>query len=443
MKKLFILIIILTLIPAAAISANDFGGSLQNFTNLNLDLTGDQTADLGSLISQNDKVTLWFNLDFSRAFNIVSQLGWIFRYENTALDFYYDFIDFKPLELLKTLETIKFKGEIGSAGGSLSMFGYQAGRYHVSDPSGLIINSTLDGLDILFRFPQNLMRFGIWYNGFIDKNNSTILISRADTNSYLDNAKTFASPRLIEYAELKINDVTGQTFTFFMAAQEDLYLSTRLEELDSGRYFSGYLGGDISGSITPSLFYSLTGIFNGGLYMFSNSEESKYQLAQLYEIDIKYLFDGFMSPILNANLIYSTGDDWGRSDWEGSSFSEDTTVSTMFTPISANTFGYIYKPKLGNMCILKAEYSIKPVRQLQLILNNTMFFRTVDGPISLDTTAGVTDIFLGDEVSLKVNFRPLSDFGISSIIGLFYPNELLVTSHGMEFRVDIYFSIDF
>ncbi len=441
--KRYLILLIIFMVAFTAVFASDFGGTLQNFSNFNYDLEGNSELDLSTALTQNNKLSFWLNTELTDKLTLSAQLGWIFRYAYSSMDLYYDVSDFKPLELIKTLEVLRLNGEIIPDDSDLKAINYQAGRYQVVGASELLLKGTLDGGDVLFRWPDKSVRFGIWYNGFMDKSLSNIILSRADNNSFLDDLKVFASPRLIEYGELKFHNFASQEFVLFTAFQQDLYSETRLDELDGSHYFSGYLGAGMSGTITPGLFYSLTGIFNGGLYNFSGSSEGILQVAQLYEADLRYFFGGPLGPSFKVNFIYSSGDDWERSDWEGSSFADETGVSSMFIPISGGIQGYIFQPKIGNLSLLRAEYSIKPHRKLQIILSNTAFFRTVDGPVSVDTIAGAEGSYLGDEVSLGINFRPYSDLGISSMAGIFYPNEALVSTTGLEFRMNIYFSLSF
>lgn len=441
-KKLFMAFLMILLFTAAA-GAHDVGGSVQNTSILQADLQGGTDYTLSSLISQNNKVDFWFNLNFSDAFRMTGRLGWVFRWENAEADYYYDFESFNALELLKTLETLRVYGDTATGGDGLLAISYRAGRYPFSDPSGLVLNSTLDGADVTLRYADFFLRFGAWYNGFIDKKLSTILLTEADKNSFLDPVKVFAAPRLVQCAELELHNRGLQTLTFFTVFQEDIYSCERLRILDAGHYYSGHLGVVLNGVVVPNLYYGFTGIFNGGIYRFPSEDTTVFQTAQLFAVNAAYSFGGDIKPVLRAEALYTSGDDWDRSDWEGSSFTEGTSVTTMFTPVSAKTPGYIYQPKLGNLGMFRAEYSVKPSRRLQLLLSNTAFFRTVDGPLSLDTAAGASGSYLGDEVVLRANIRPLSDVGFSAVVGMFYPNEVLVTSNGTEFRADIYVSVDY
>lgn len=443
MKGLSLTIVVVLCMLAGFVFADDIGGSIQNNSVINLDLQSGGPYTASSLFSQNNKVDLWYNLNVSDAFRFTGRLGWIFRREDGTADFYYNTEGFNALELLKSLEILKIRGDIPSAGDGLKMLSYQAGRYRVSDASGYILNGTLDGLDVNLRYAGSSFKVGLWYNGFIDKKLSTILLTRADTNSYLDPVKVFAAPRLVQYLELKFHDLGGQSLVFFVCGQQDIYSSSRLETLDGGHYYSAYLGADINGVVAPNLYYGLTGIFNGGLYRFPASESNVFQVAQLLAAHGTYAFGGDLLPVLRGRIVYTSGDDWDRSDWEGSTFTAGTAVTTMFVPISANTFGFIYRPKLGNLGFLELQYSIKPSRKFQILLTNRTFLRSLEGPLSLDTASDVTGRYLGDEVSLGFNFKPFSDVGFSTVCGLYYPNEKLVTSNGIDFRMDVYVSVDY
>jgi len=139
-----------------------------------------------------------------------------------------------------------------------------------------------------------------------------------------------------------------------------------------------------------------------------------------------YLEEALYSKI-ELNLLYSSGD----SDYDG--FYEGNTAgnSTQFLPISRPSLGLLFSPQVSNIFFAQLSYSIKPfsgtqsplLRNIQTLLNGTTFFRSTTGSISesgIDPGSGVS--YLGTEVDLIINFRPLSDLGFILSNGIFFPN---------------------
>ncbi|MBI9101351.1 MAG: hypothetical protein JEY99_02970 [Spirochaetales bacterium] len=425
----------------------DYGGSLQNLSNITYDLDRSSTLELKSLLSQSNKLTFWYQVNPCERISLSGQVGWLFRYLNSSInyqyDFYEDFSDVKPLELLRALEVFRLDFELISPLKRWRAISFKAGRWPVEGGTNYILRGTLDGLDIHFRGTDSSFRAGIWYNGFIDKTSSSILLTRADKNSFLDHEKIFASPRFLEYCEFRYRTTACREYLLFSAAQLGIYRDERIFELGGGRYSSGYLGGGMNGSVTPVFFYSILAALNGGLYTWPDSEVKVFQLSRMVEAGFRYFPGGAFLPEVKLDFLYTSGDDWDRADWEGSSFSDTTSVTSLFMPLTGEPLGSVFQPKPGNITLGKIECSFKPFHNFQLAFVNTLFYRSVVGPISVDTIAYSKECYLGDEILLYIKYRPCSDLGLSMTSGLFFPNEALVSSSGMVFRANFYLSLVF
>jgi hypothetical protein len=396
-------------------------------------------------LSQNDKLSAWLRLDILPAFNFFTQFGYVFQYttDEGSADFYFNTDSFNPLELLKIVETLKFSGEIIFDSSAVSLISYQAGRYQVADVSASVINTALDGAEGVVRFPESRVRAGCWYNGFIDKNISNILISSTDLNLYEDADQQFSSPRLVQQAVWTFTNLGGQSMSIFAAAQEDLRSADDLATTGGSLFHSLYVGGALNGIIASNLSYNIYAVVGTGSYMYPKTDTSVLMLAQMYKAELRYFLKGALSPVIGATAVYSSGDDWDRADWEGSSFTADKEITTLFIPISARKNGYVFSAALGNLCFLEASYSFRPVEPLQLSFRNAVFFRAENGPMDAEVSKTSTDLFLGNEISLRANFRPLSDVGTSLSAGLFFPNQDVLTGKDIEFRANLYLSLSF
>ena len=98
-------------------------------------------------------------------------------------------------------------------------------------------------------------------------------------------------------------------------------------------------------------------------------------------------------------------------------------ASTIFVPISQETLGLAFQPQLGNLIIIDASYSLKPVTQLQLMAKVQSLLRPTAGAISALGIDPASDaLYLGTEIDAIANFRPFSDLGLAFSLGFFLPN---------------------
>ena len=96
-------------------------------------------------------------------------------------------------------------------------------------------------------------------------------------------------------------------------------------------------------------------------------------------------------------------------------------AANVFVPISRQELAVAFSPRLGNLVVVNAGYSLKPVKNLQTSLKGILFLRPTSGPIMDARTIDSDSKYLGTELDGIINYRPFSDLGASLSLGLFLP----------------------
>mgnify|MGYP006303492061 CR=1 FL=1 len=116
------------------------------------------------------------------------------------------------------------------------------------------------------------------------------------------------------------------------------------------------------------------------------------------------------------------------------SFYEDSRTETpsLFIPVTAKPLTFVLAPTLGNMMVIGASYSLKPLSfmegsvfadNLQAAIKLGVIARHKSGPASVSVPNTDSDKnYLGSEVDVSLSFRPFSDLGVSLTGGVFLPN---------------------
>jgi hypothetical protein len=288
-------------------------------------------------------------------------------------------------------------------------------------------------------FPFMVLSAGAGFSGLVLKPSSLILMSRSDTTDQSDHGVILAAPRLIEKLEVLFpNLLPRQDLTISVLAQQDFRPSGSLIQADEpqpfvtglsgGRLTSEYFGVGISGAIISSLYYDAFFYYSLGstLSYVADSASvtgSSYQYkaiqAFLGGIGLRYYNEALLSSRAELRAVISSGDADNTSYQEGNT----AGASTIFVPISQETLGLAFQPQLGNLLMITASYSVKPVNALQLMLKGQAYLRPTTGGISaLGIDSASSDLYLGTEVDGVANFRPFSDLGLALSLGCFLPN---------------------
>jgi hypothetical protein len=150
-------------------------------------------------------------------------------------------------------------------------------------------------------------------------------------------------------------------------------------------------------------------------------------------------------PLLSVDLFYSSGDDWDRGDYEGTSIDSGKSILNQYSSFTVQNIGYVYSISSGNLVYGDVSFTIRPFSSLSVTAESLTLFRAVDGPVStlpVEESDSSSSLFLGEEVTVALNFRPFSDLGLQLKGGAFIPNEAVV-SDGVQYKVSAYVFLSF
>jgi hypothetical protein len=417
--RMLALMACLGLVGAAGLGALDFdfGGFVENASTPSVALDAKNPV---WAMDQKDRVGLWAEMHFNPQLSLTAQGSYAFELD---LPYLFD-VDILRLDwkILPSLQA-------------------SLGRFVFSDFSGHVLNHKLDGAQFSLSFPFMVVSAGAGFSGLELKPASLILMSSSDTTDQSDDSVVLAAPRLVEKLEVLFpNILPRQDLTVALLLQQDFRRSGDLIQegetqqfptgLSGGSLTSEYVGLGMSGAIISSLYYDAFFYYGLGRTL-SWVADTSYQYepiqAFLGGIGLRWFNEALLSSRAELRALFSSGDADNTSYQEGNT----DGASTIFVPISQETLGLAFQPQLGNLIIIAASYSVKPVNELQLMLKGQAYLRPTTGAISaLGIDLASSDLYLGSEVDGVANFRPFSDLGCALSLGFFLPNGNAFTGQG-------------
>ena len=446
-------ILLFAILPAGLAIAGtfDFGGTVANSTGFTMG--GEPFA-----LSQRDSANLWLQATAGEGFSFTTQGSYTFTLERPYL---FD-IDRLALDLSAT--------EVARGP---SQFRFSLGRLGISDFTSQVLSHRADGMSFDFQYPQLEVIFSLGYTGLLLKPTSAIFLSKADIADITNPNVFFATPRLLGLLQISVPAVLGQTITLSGVFQQDMRDtlfdlatsgstellaegSTTFAPAKGGPVNTQYVGLGLGGPIFGPLYYNGYFYLQSGRMLAWNASTSAYgyapTLAWLGGGGIQLYLTGFLSSVVGVKGLWASGDATANSPVEGSG----SAGSSLFLPISRSPSGIVFSPQLSNMAIVEASYSLKPfawlgkgiLERLQTVVKGLVFFRPTIGAISepgIDPSS--QGLFLGSEADVVVNFRPLSDFGISFSGGVYFPANTPVgaflASRVMQYKAGLDMSFSF
>jgi len=287
------------------------------------------------------------------------------------------------------------------------------GRFRFIDASSFILTDTADGVDFTLSVPGVRIRAAGAYTGLLLNPVSNYRMSQADIADAGDDDLILGPRRLIALTELTFPEVLlRQTVTASYIGQWDL----RDADEDAGEdtLSSHYAGLRLSGPIASGLFHEI------GFYVSPSARdagsETRNELGMLGSARLRYY----------------------RPDWSSSRFSVGgAIVSGMadtednFHTISSQDVGVVAEIPLKNIAYGEISYGLRPFsgsatrifRDIQTSLTGRTMFRVSDTqPVdSFGATVSGDGKYVGTEVALNVDWRIVSDRGVSVTWGAFYP----------------------
>ena len=410
---------------ASAAPALDIGGSLDNATGFTYEADGEP------VITQRDKLGLWFDLEIGQYLNLLVEGSALFTIEDPY--FYFD------------AESVKFEGDFPAAIGEFGIFRFDLGRFQVSDFTRNVLSHNVDGVNLELGLPFAVFSASFGYTGFLFKHSANITMSQADENDGSEATRYLAPPRLVGTVHAKLPELfLRQTldiaflYQFDLRDQYDLVYEGDTDlTTTGGRLTSQYSGVGFSGPLVHPLYYNAFFYLGTGMSM-SYVEDTastsgysyryRFMLTFLAGAALKlYLTELLFSKIELKFLLASGDQDYSTYFLEGNT---SGTAGT-FVAISSPSLALVFNPKLGNIYLFDLSYSFKPfsktgslvMENFQTTLKGIAYLRATTGQISeayINPDSSVP--YLGTEIDAIFNFRPSSDLGMSLSYGIFFPN---------------------
>jgi hypothetical protein len=453
--KTIVFILVAACSVAAFADSMDFGGSILNTTGFG-NYPSTAVAGAAPALLQRDTANLWFQASFGGSFLFSAQVGSAFvmdQFSSRPLFFYVD------------ADLLNLAGSYSQSPTGAFLLRYAFGRMPFSDFTGLVLNQKADGIMLGVEIPALSARVSAAYTGLVSKGASSIALSRNDVNDVSNPLVYFAPPRLIETVGVSILDILGQKLTVSGAFQQDLRDTlldlaspatdliaagtTAFDPSRGGPVYSEYFGLGLDGTIVSTLSYTLysyLGLTHDLVYT-AGSYQSSLGVSVLAGVGVSYFMENALFSRIGAKFLFVSGDPGATSVYES-----NTQAFSLFTPISRTSLGYVFSPQLSNIMRAELGYSLKPLsflsgdlgKSLETSIKADVYLRPTPGAISESgVDSANTDLYLGTEADLSVNFRPLSDLGLTLWGGVFFPGSAFGAAPSVQYRAGFDISLSF
>jgi len=378
--KLSFTIIILILILPVSLYAADFGLTANIHGGFGNSGNGENSYDVKTDLWPRFSMLIGDNAEFR------ASAGVTFEFE--------DEFSFIP-ELLQTEFSMRF----GAAG-------IRLGRLNYSDPLSFIAEGLFDGVQYFYNTSFGNFRAGIFYTGFLYKNNSSITMTVYDKLN-------FDTP-------VELNNFFN---TYFAPKRAFAAVGWEHPSLGELMHFRSTIIGQIDLTGSDIKYHNQYLILKTGvpvdnfLIELGCSLEVSQTVAEKSSTDIAFAGEfGFFWLIpgeFNSRLSFTGRFAGGAVDG----------FCSAFVPITAKNYGYILKHKMSGLSVLSANYSSRFNKVLAASATASYFIRndlgTFSGyPLTLESPDG---FFLGPEASGRITWSPASDLQLNLGAGVFIP----------------------
>ena len=318
------------------------------------------------------------------------------------------------------LDLFRFTGLFSQAFGEGTAVELKAGRLNFSDATKLILDQTLDGVQINFLFSGFQVRLAGAYSGFILNPSSNVRISADDLSEVTDNSVFFGPKRLIAQAFLG-----SDGFALQALAQFDMRGNTAAEIINTQ-----YLGIVGVPRLGPGLYldYDLTASYGQSTVGASTTN----LLSALAGFGFRLYGERFAESRAHLKVTYATGftplvlllNNLSLDNFRSISL---PTIGLVFSPRLANLlyadFGYSFHPFAGNPSAVLSN--IEPSVGARAFFRDPVPFLLTGTPADIqvnDLNSSSTALYLGTEIQAGVAARLFSDLGLSITGGVFLPS---------------------
>ena len=418
MKSLILVLAGLALVAGGAFAfQGDFGLTLDTSTLLSSGVidTSDQSTYRAAAWGE-----LFQSMDKGGSIDLTGQLS----YRYTAARPY-----------IVDLDLLRFTGLFASAFGEGTAVELKAGRFNFSDVTKLILDQTMDGVQVSLLFSGFQVRLAGAYTGLLLNPSSNIRISADDWLEVTDNSVFFGPKRVVAQAMLG-----SEGFALQALAQFDLRGS-------GGEIVNTqYLGIAGMPRLSPNFYldYNLTGSYGQSTV----GTKTTNLISLLGSFGVRFYAEELAASRAHARVTYATG------------FTPIVLLTNNysledFRPISQPTIGLAFSPRLENLLYLDVGYSFRPfagnasniLANIEPLVGARAFFRdpvpylVTGAPADIyinDLNPVSTALYLGTEIDVGVLARIFSDLGVSVKGGFFLPNPDAFTSNrGIGFVLKI------
>jgi hypothetical protein len=277
-------------------------------------------------------------------------------------------------------------------------FSLTLGRQHFADPSGFAASGLFDGLRASFSLGQNRFSAGAYYTGLLYKDAADIIMTGRDA---VEHAKPpdeiyFASRRVLLSAQWE-NPGLGPASSLALGFLGQTDVNSKDEDLHS-QYLSARYGLKLPRGFGLEALAALgRGERNGeAVFFFAGGGGLTWSPPSAWDDGIS-LRGLYSSPKVNDRVV-------------------------AFIPVNSLPRGQVFGPALGGLSVVRAGYTLRPLRGLSLGAEGSYFIR-VDTESFQDTRDELKEdgYFLGAEVFGTALWTPLPDLALSVGGGAFFP----------------------
>lgn len=409
----FVLLIVL----ATTVAAQEWGID----STLGLGITGALEADnQGPAANVSEKLGLWFDLPFGSSSGLEVKGSGSFTYSFTDA----------TLKIVGDLNRLRYFTTLSGARSEPS-WTFEIGRMGFEEISGHVLQANADGLRVSVETPNFDLIVAGGYTGFLLKDSSPLLLSKADIERYLDTNSYFGSNRALGQAVLALALAPNHTLNLSFTMQHDLNTLDGMAQSTGDNYQSS-LGGSydsqyttiaLEGLLAKGLVYNGSFTYQTGI-TFTDDGGGKAKANTIGAFAGGLGFDWYNPEVLGMALslkgIYASGDGDASSTMEGNGAGD----LTLFSPLTASGLSLAYSPTLSNVLVASLGASVKPLEgiDLQTGLDAFTYFRPVQGAsgapgISTDSASP----YIGSGIDISVLYRIVEDLVVSFDGSVFIP----------------------
>lgn len=291
----------------------------------------------------------------------------------------------------------------------------EVGRRYFNVGRGLVYSDINNGIQINFRKPG--FNVGLFVAKTLPRE------SNIDTSvpGYDKDSERYFYGLGVGYTGIPHQSIYG-----FFLTQQDLSNEDPVSSQQNYTYDSQYVGVGAKGSIAKSWLYWTELVNETGSSRVFGTDERKDVRAYAFDMEVVFAPDKPKRPRLSWEYAFGSGDS-DRINVTNTQSGNIVGHDTNFLYFGYAPTGYALAPRLSNLHMLKAGFTVSPFerrrqfRDLTLGLEYYQFLKhRKEGGISdLEATESSRDI--GREVDLSVKWRILSDVTMSFEYGHFMP----------------------